>query len=510
MVRTIDKRALFKQLNYIPHPGQEQIHAALSMPGIDYVLGLCGTRFGKTWAAAYEMVYHAMLPRAEFLGWCVAPQRALADIVFDQVSRLIHEIHGNNVRFDRNEGILEFKNFGGGRSRVMRKSCDGAEGKGKLAGAGVDFMVIDEASSPTIKDAIWVSELSTRLNAGSKLLAISTPRGQRGWFIHLYRQAQRAGSSNRTIAINLPSWTNTYRFPGGWENEEIQAHYHRKPLRDFLQEYGAKPMSAEGAFFDPEIVDPNCVIEEWEEPIAAGEYASGLDLGLKRDSSIHTIVRAPLGFKNSDPAAKVVFVRRMHRMPVEEQLELVLRDQERYGIQSIYTDGTGIGEPIIQQAKNMGIYVRSVVFTNASKMKMLTNLWGLLQQGKLRLPSAQLCPTLRDQLLTFAWAKNGKTASAPDGFHDDYVCSLALAGKFFPAIMSVGEGQSFHVNKPQGERPAPPKTQPKPEEPMLKVRSIKTVKTEEEVRAFTTGRPRRQEGGGGKLRWGNDVVGGGW
>lgn len=504
MTATIDKRRFFSQLNYVPHEGQEQIHAALSLADIDYVLGLCGTRFGKTFAAAYEMVYHSMLPRKEFLGWCVAPQRALADIVFDQVARILHEIHGaSSIRFDRNEGVIEFTNFGGGRSRIMRKSCDGAEGKGKLAGAGVDFMVIDEASSPTIKDAIWVQELSTRLNAGSKLLAISTPRGQTGWFITLFRQAKRAGRSSRIITVNLPSWTNTYRFPGGWENPEIQAIYKRKPLRDFLQEYGAQPMSAEGAFFEPDEVETNCVLEEWEEPIAAGEYASGLDLGLKRDSSVHTIVRAPLGFANSSKAAKVVFVRRMHRMKVEEQLRLVKEDQDRFGIQSVYTDGTGIGEPIIQMARNEGIYIRGVVFTNASKMKMMTNLKGMLQQLKIRLPSGTLCPSMRDQLLTYAWDKSGKTANAPSGMHDDYVCSLALACKFFPAIMSEGEGQAFHANTPgpATEKRAPRAQPPRASDEQPKVRVIRPA-TIEEIQTFT------QKGrGNGGLRWGNDVVG---
>jgi hypothetical protein len=511
-VKTIDKRKFFAQLGYVPHPGQEQIHAALSLGDIDYVLGLCGTRFGKTFAAAYEMVYHSMLPRAEFLGWCVAPQRALADIVFDQVSRILHEIHGAaNIRFDRNEGVIEFKNFGGGRSRIMRKSCDGAEGKGKLAGAGVDFMVIDEASSPVIKDAIWVSELSTRLNAGSKLLAISTPRGQRGWFILLYRQSKRVGRASRAICINLPSWTNTYRFPGGWQNAEIQAHYARKPLRDFLQEYGAQPMSAEGAFFEPEFIEQCCILDAWEDPIGTGEYASGLDLGLKRDSSVHTIVRAPLGFANSSKDAKVVFVRRMYRMPVEAQLELVLQDQERYGIQSVFADGTGIGEPIIQQARNMGIFIRSVMWSTTSKMPMMTNLLGLLQQRKIRLPNSTLCPSMRDQLLTYEWAKNGRTANAPDGFHDDYVASLAMACKFFPAVMTEGEGQAFHVNKPtpdgvpfDAERAARELNAKRaraqdPDQPTVRV--IRA--TPEEIQAFTTKRP-----GDGRGLWGgNSVIG---
>jgi hypothetical protein len=294
---------------------------------------------------------------------------------------------------------------------------------------------------------------------------------------------------------------NSVDYPGGFEDPKIQKEYQTMALRDFLQEYGAQPMSAEGAFFEPDVVESACVLDEWEEPLPAGEYASGYDIGLKRDSSVHTIIRAPLGFKNSHPAAKVVFVRRMHKMPVEAQLELVLQDQERYGIQCVYTDGTGIGEPIIQQARNMGIYVRSVVWSKTSKMPMMTNLLGLLQQRKVRLPNSLLCPAMRDQLLTFEWDKNGRTANAPDGQHDDYVASLALACKYFPAIMSEGDGQVFHVNKTDSPRPQIQKTRARAaDSEQLKVRVIRA--TPEEIQTFTQKRP----GGGGGLWGGNSVV----
>jgi len=499
VAKTISKRLFFSQvLNYTPHPGQEQLHAAMETPGIDQVIAMCGTRFGKTWAAAHEMVYHAMLPRADFMGWAVAPSTKVADAVFDMIVQLVVKIHGKNFRLDKNEGTIEMKNIGGGRSRIMRRTTQGAKGKARLAAYAVDFMVIDEASDPELADSVWESQLRTRLvDRQGKLLAISTPRGQRGWFVKLHRASKNGG---RAIAVNFPSWLNTVMFPGGFQNEKIQKEYQTMALRDFLQEYGAQPISAEGCVFEPEIIDQCCVLEDWEEPIAAAEYASGYDIGLKRDSSVHTIVRAPLGFKNSSPAAKVVFVRRMHKMPVEAQLALVLQDQERYGIQQVFTDGTGMGAPIVQQARNMGIFVRSVVFSHMSKMPMIINLRGLLEQRKIRLPRALLCPALRDQLLTYEWDTAGRTANAPDGFYDDYVCSLALACKFFPAIMSEGDGQAFHANKPGQPGLAPPRARPI-NQPKIEVKVIRPA-TPEEIQAFT---PKRAGNGG--IRWGNDVVG---
>lgn len=498
MAREISKRRFFDQIGYTPHEGQEQLHAALATEGIDWVVAMCGTRFGKTVAAAHEMVYESMLPRADFMGWCVAPSTKVADAIFDMVTQIMQKIHGSDLRLDRNDGVLEFKNFGGGRSRIMRRTTQGAKGKARLAAYPVDFMVIDEASDPELHDSVWQSQLRTRLvDRQGKLLAISTPRGQRGWFVALHRLALREGAAGRAIAVNFPSWLNSVVFPGGFKNPKIQKEYLTMALRDFLQEYGAQPMSAEGAIFDPEVVDGSCVLDEWEDPIAAGEYYSGYDIGLKRDSSVHTIVRAPLGFANASKAAKVVFVRHMKKMPVEAQLELVLQDQERFGIQTVYTDGTGLGEPIVQQARNMGIFVRSVVFSKTTKMPMIVNLLGLLQQRKVRLPKALLCPAMRDQLLTYEWDKNGRTANAPEGFHDDYVASLALACRAFPAIMSEGDGQAF-VHKPlTGDRPQQSRALVD-EQP--KVRVIR-VATTDEIQAFTTKRP-----GGNRGLWGGNGV----
>jgi hypothetical protein len=301
----------------------------------------------------------------------------------------------------------------------------------------------------------------------------------------------------RAVALNFPSWMNTVVFPGGFKDPKIQKEYQTMSLRDFLQEYGAQPLSAEGCIFEPEIVDQCCVIDEWEEPIPTAEYASGFDIGIKRDSSVHTIVRAPLGFANSSKAAKVVFVRRMHKMPIEAQLALVLQDQERYGIQTVYTDGTGMGEPIVQQARNLGIFVRSVVFTKASKMPMVINLRGLLERRKIRLPTAMLCPALRDQLLTYEWNSTGTTANAPSGFHDDYVCSLALACKFFPASGTDGEGQVFHANSAQSIDKRPRAR----ESSSIEVKRIRVAPANDTPNVFTTGKR-----GSSGLRWNNGEV----
>jgi hypothetical protein len=85
----VNKAALFERAHYEPHAGQKTIHDAgpHDFPGgYRYRMVSCGVRFGKTHAAAWEMVAAALAPNQhEFEGWCVAPLHALADRCFRMV-----------------------------------------------------------------------------------------------------------------------------------------------------------------------------------------------------------------------------------------------------------------------------------------------------------------------------------------------------------------------------------------------------------------------------------------
>ena len=54
--RTLNKRALFRDLGYGPHPGQSEIHASTASRRVV----ACGVRWGKSLCAAAEALAAAM------------------------------------------------------------------------------------------------------------------------------------------------------------------------------------------------------------------------------------------------------------------------------------------------------------------------------------------------------------------------------------------------------------------------------------------------------------------
>ena len=145
--RGLNKRALFADLMYEPHPGQLEIHDATAPRRIV----ACGVRWGKTLCAAME-------------------------------------------------GLI-LRNMAGGLSEIRGKSADNPV---SLLGEGLDWVIVDEASR--LKPTIWESHLSQRLiDKRGWALLISTPKGK-GYLYDLFRRGQ--GSDSDYKSWNWPSRTN--------------------------------------------------------------------------------------------------------------------------------------------------------------------------------------------------------------------------------------------------------------------------------------------------------------
>src|SRR5689334_3052267 len=77
----LDKNAIFRRIGYQPHAGQARIHASKAKRRS----ACCGARWGKSEAAAAEVVYASFEPREKGLIWVVAPTLDLTDRIFVRV-----------------------------------------------------------------------------------------------------------------------------------------------------------------------------------------------------------------------------------------------------------------------------------------------------------------------------------------------------------------------------------------------------------------------------------------
>lgn len=457
----MNRAAFFKLCKYNPHVGQRQIHGARARPGVRHVVAVCGTRFGKTMAAAYEMAYEAIRyreptsvnPNSEFMGWAVGPDHDKANLVFDACVQILGLVLKGHISVNKSEGVLEFRNLSGGRGRIMRRTAADASGKGKLVGYAVDFMVIDEAAKIPSTD-IWENQLSTRLldRQGSSL-HISSPMGVEGYFANLYRKGQK-GDDPRLISMQLPTWLNPYV-----DKAEIAYSKATLPRRVFDQEFGAKLLANGGLVFSPEDLEA-CMISAPEDPVAGAEYVGGLDFAMTNDHTVFTLVKMP----ESGHRPRVVKIERFYKMPTPNQIERVHRIQQDYNDAFVNVDESGIGKPVVEQMQNAGMNVRGVVTTGTgktSKRAQIMNACTLVERRGLILPRREYVPEFWEEMTAYQWKQTPTgllTASGPEGKHDDCVASFLLACWHIRAAGTQGEGQV----KTKGEE-APARTASKSE-----------------------------------------------
>ena len=75
--------------------------------------------------------------------------------------------------------------------------------------------------------------------------------------------------------------------------------------------------------------------------------------------------------------------------------------------------------------------VELVQFTSRSKQQMMEGLAYAIQKREISFPDNEIKEELEE--FEFEYTRNGVYYSAPDGLHDDCVCSLALAYKVYKA-----------------------------------------------------------------------------
>lgn len=438
----LSKRVFFDHLEYKPHRGQVQIHAAVER--VPLAIASCGVRFGKTMAGGAEMAYQGILPRPnntpkhDFMGWCIGPTHDLANLVFMQTYDYLNLFLRGNIKLNKTDGVMEFRNLGGGRSRIMRRSTEQAEGRKRHVGYAVDFMVVDEASA--VNDSVWEQQLRTRLvDRKGRVLMISTPEGRRGIFAENFR---RAAHNEKIIAVRLPSWTNPF-LDKEWIREQ------RDTMRELLfrQEFMAEFVAHEGQVFPEDILDKICVAE-FEEPNGHGDYVAGLDLAMSGGDYTVLIIGRPKRAGETRP--KVCLVERFHKLPIEAQLTRIAARLEAYGGAMCKVDATGLGDPIVNQMVNAGMPVQGVKFTGTSKPYMVNNACALVEREGITLPSQMTSPAFYEELSIYEWKERHSnsvrlTAAAPSGAHDDAVAAFLLFCNWFPAAGTQGSGRWHHA-----------------------------------------------------------------
>jgi hypothetical protein len=162
-----------------------------------------------------------------------------------------------------------------------------------------------------------------------------------------------------------------------------------------------------------------CVAGDREEPESGEQYVVGCDLGKTQDFTVVCVM------KRSSRA--LVHFERFGKLDWELQIATVGAIAKRYNDAPALIDSTGLGDPVFDRFKSLGVPVKGYKFTNESKRKLIENLSIAISQKTIRYPDI---PELVNELNIFQAVQlpsGGVRYEAPTGYHDDAVMALALA-----------------------------------------------------------------------------------
>jgi len=372
-------------------------------------MAICaGRRWGKSVICAYIITkefYKAFkkLRSGEIDSWkcwIVAPNYELTQKVFDYVVKFLLKAEPDLGKYISSRPFPQIR-----LTESFWIQCKSAENPTSLLGEELDLIIIDEAAR--ISKNIWDTYIypTTTIRKG-KVIFISTPFGQ-NWFFHKYNQC-----AENNAAFHFESRDNPLFEKSEWDKAKLLF-----PAAIFSQEYEATFNPDAAAVFRgiDEIIKDNCLSDY----VRDHRYVMGVDLGKHEDFTVITVIDK---YNNN-----VVYFDRFNTIDYPFQKARIKATSDRYAGARVILDSTGVGEPIKDDLMRAQVFVDDFVFTNKSKKELIEKLSIFIEQKNVFIPNEQ---KLISELREFGYhlTDSGNVIyGAPEGSHDDCVCSLALA-----------------------------------------------------------------------------------
>ena len=368
----------------------------------------CGRRFGKTTIGLRAAFSYARRGRKEC--WWLAPTYGNALQVWRALG---NEAAAVGATITQRERTLDFP-LGGSLGVRSARSLD------SLRGAGLDFLVVDEAAH--VPGALWEDILRPMLadRRGSALL-LSTPNGL-NWFHECFQRGQDPAE---------PEWR-SFQFTSHDNpriaRTELEALRRQTREATFRREYLAEFLPGEASVFRDPAAAASAPPEATPKP--AGHYVAGIDWGRSHDYTAVVVLELPPGDGTADGAAAppaMVALERFRDLSWFAQRARILALCERWRPALLLAEANSIGEPNLEALQREGLPIRPFYTTAQSKAPLIEALALALERGDLRL---QPEPVLLAELAAYQQERlplGGYRYGAAAGAHDDTVMALALA-----------------------------------------------------------------------------------
>ena len=349
------------------------------------------TKAGKTVACMVWLSEQAIGSRAGRNFWWIAPIFSQAKIAFRRLKR------GLPVDvYTANESELTLTLVNG--AVIWFKSAEKPDG---LFGEDVYAAVIDEASR--CKEDAWHAIRSTLTQTRGPVRIIGNVKGRKNWAFRLARRAE-SGEPGMHYA-KITAWDAVEA--GVLAQEEIEDARRILPKNVFDELYLAEPADDGGNPFGLGAIQARIrPVSELQPEVWGWDLAKSVDwtVGIALDV-------------NGDVCRLFRFQR-----PWEDTVETILRETNA----PAFVDSTGVGDPILERLQRAaGALFNGYQFTSPSKQRLMEGLVVAIQQGEVGYPEGTIVEEL--EVFEYVYTRTGVRYSAPEGLHDDCVCSLALA-----------------------------------------------------------------------------------
>jgi len=405
---------------YKPYGLQKSVHKTCNDNETFFITVNSGRQSGKTALSQQQALYWALDKPNKLVYW-VSPTSSQAQKVYKQMIKLVMKApivkshkgsQGDTEIVFKNDSVIKFRS---------------AQQEDSLRGETVDYLIIDEAAF--VKESVFQNILLPMLNVrGKKVLCVSSPAGK-NWFYYHYQRGM--GDEKLYRSFKFTSMDNPY------SNQEI-IDIARQNLPDviFRQEYLGEFLDSTAIF---ENIEELGVMDLPGTPVANETYYMGIDIALKDDYSVISIM-------NKD--GNVVDYERYNQISSPQLKENIIKCVDKWKPKKILIEENNQGLPIIDDLKIIH-KVRNIEgfkTTSTSKPEIINNLINAFASKRIKVPN---CPTYKKELemFTMTISANGNPKySAPSGFHDDIVMSLAITWECFNKNRYNGSSMFTVVN----------------------------------------------------------------
>jgi hypothetical protein len=401
-----------------PHGAkQEAVMSAFFTKGLKEIWVPCGTKFGKSFAAAAAISAKAATSNDNLFRW-VAPIYSQTKIGFRYCQKILPG--APHVKANLSEPSLTLAHLG---TRIEFKSGKFPE---DLEGEACNGYVLDECSK--LDEQVYHSARTTTTVTGGSILAVSTPKGK-NWFYSKCMEAKeemewaiKNGRIPTKLFLTAPSIDNP-----AVSAETVEEAKRNLPERLFRQYYLAEFVDDGSVFvgFNDCLYGEAIVTQENRQNWVTQDSITktvviGVDWAKSKDYTVFVAVDIE--------SNKVIGFSRFHQTPYTEAIRMLVAFSKQFGsVQMVLHDKTGVGMAIDDQLQYTSLPSEGINFSNASKSEMVTKLITSLEQRQLLLPRWQ---ELKSELESFEVSTSATglmTYGAAPGKHDDIVCALMLA-----------------------------------------------------------------------------------